>query len=154
MTDPTCFECGNPAEHNHHVVPALLGGTKTVPLCVPCHDKAHQSRQLVLMAGAKARIRQELGRCEGRKPFGARIGEETTISRMLELRRRRYRGKAWSYSRIAKALDAEGLVTRYGQPWAPGTVFDVIRRQRRTRRPAAKRKAPDAVVNEQTPPGP
>ena len=36
-----CFECGKPAEHNHHVIPQSKGGTKTVPLCIKCHEKVH-----------------------------------------------------------------------------------------------------------------
>lgn len=40
--DPNvCFECGAPATERHHVVPASLGGTKTVPLCGICHAKIH-----------------------------------------------------------------------------------------------------------------
>ena len=36
-----CIECGNPAEQEHHVVPRVSGGTKTVPLCCKCHGKIH-----------------------------------------------------------------------------------------------------------------
>lgn len=36
-----CFECGGTAEHQHHVVPRSLGGTRTVPLCATCHGKIH-----------------------------------------------------------------------------------------------------------------
>lgn len=36
-----CFECGAPATERHHVVPASLGGTKTIPLCTDCHAKIH-----------------------------------------------------------------------------------------------------------------
>jgi hypothetical protein len=36
-----CFECGNIATENHHIVPKSLGGTKTVPLCSTCHMKVH-----------------------------------------------------------------------------------------------------------------
>ncbi len=37
-----CFECGLDGEiHNHHVVPKIKGGTKTVPLCLVCHGKVH-----------------------------------------------------------------------------------------------------------------
>lgn len=36
-----CFECENVAKHNHHVVPKIYGGTKTVPLCELCHGKVH-----------------------------------------------------------------------------------------------------------------
>lgn len=40
--DPNvCFECGAPATERHHVVPASLGGTKTIPLCGVCHAKVH-----------------------------------------------------------------------------------------------------------------
>ena len=36
-----CFECGSPADCNHHVVPKILGGKKTVPLCSKCHGLIH-----------------------------------------------------------------------------------------------------------------
>ena len=35
---------------------------------------------------ARQRVRAKVGRCEGRKPFGARIGEIRTIRRMQQLR--------------------------------------------------------------------
>jgi predicted transcriptional regulator len=37
-----CFECGADENlHNHHVVPYVSGGTKTIPLCGDCHGKVH-----------------------------------------------------------------------------------------------------------------
>ena len=37
-----CFECGSKKDlMEHHVVPRVLGGTKTVLLCSVCHGKAH-----------------------------------------------------------------------------------------------------------------
>ena len=37
-----CFECGVTAElQEHHVVPRLRDGTKTVTLCYSCHMRAH-----------------------------------------------------------------------------------------------------------------
>lgn len=42
MEKIVCFECGCDGEiHNHHVVPKILGGAKTVPLCTTCHGKIH-----------------------------------------------------------------------------------------------------------------
>lgn len=42
MEKIVCFECGCDGEiHNHHVVSKILGGTKTVPLCLICHGKVH-----------------------------------------------------------------------------------------------------------------
>ena len=39
-----CFECDKPSEYNHHVVPRVKGGTKTVSLCAKCHGLAHHSK--------------------------------------------------------------------------------------------------------------
>jgi hypothetical protein len=37
-----CFECGSEKNiHGHHVVPKVLGGNKTIPLCGICHGKVH-----------------------------------------------------------------------------------------------------------------
>jgi cytochrome c553 len=41
-TTDTCFECGKPASHQHHVVPRSRSGENTVWLCVSCHGKAHE----------------------------------------------------------------------------------------------------------------
>jgi len=37
-----CFECDSKANHAHHVVPYSLGGTRTIPLCEPCHTLVHK----------------------------------------------------------------------------------------------------------------
>lgn len=39
-----CFECNQPADVNHHVIPQSMGGTKTVPLCNKCHSMVHQAK--------------------------------------------------------------------------------------------------------------
>ena len=37
-----CFECGSGVDlHEHHVIPQVLGGKKTIPLCNDCHGKLH-----------------------------------------------------------------------------------------------------------------
>lgn len=42
IDDSGCFECGATEDiHQHHVVPRLRGGAKTIPLCYRCHLKAH-----------------------------------------------------------------------------------------------------------------
>lgn len=50
-----CFECGEPARHQHHVVPRARGGTKTVPLCAQCHALAHDMSLLVLSTETRQR---------------------------------------------------------------------------------------------------
>ena len=39
-----CVECGAKAEHRHHVVPFVKGGTMTVYLCTSCHGKVHDKQ--------------------------------------------------------------------------------------------------------------
>lgn len=36
-----CYECGEPANEKHHMIPKSLGGTKTIDLCSACHCKIH-----------------------------------------------------------------------------------------------------------------
>jgi 5-methylcytosine-specific restriction endonuclease McrA len=50
-----CFECGETAENQHHVVPRSLGGVKTLPLCTECHHAVHSPGQ-ALSIGTLAKI--------------------------------------------------------------------------------------------------
>lgn len=75
------------------------------------------------LRAARIRKRASEGRCEGRKPFGYRPGEEEAIKRIKALRRKpRGRKKRMSFARIAAELNKEGIPTRTGKPWAPETV--------------------------------
>jgi hypothetical protein len=75
-----CFECGNPPEYDHHVVPNSRGGTKTVPLCGECHGKAHHrdkamsSGRLTAEALAAKRARGE--KVGGPPPFGFQVADD------------------------------------------------------------------------------
>jgi hypothetical protein len=75
MKGYSCFECGQPAHHRHHVVPEVLGGTQTVPLCESCHGKVHDRdfcRQGALIRAGIAANRAKMKPGEkwgsGRKP--------------------------------------------------------------------------------------
>lgn len=73
-----CFECGAPKEEMHHVVPKSKGGKKTLPLCIDCHGKAHDTSHRRLMIDAsKEGIRKyvENGGKLGRK-VGSTINDE------------------------------------------------------------------------------
>jgi DNA invertase Pin-like site-specific DNA recombinase len=39
-----CFECGEKADVEHHVIPRSKGGNKTVPLCNNCHSLVHDAK--------------------------------------------------------------------------------------------------------------
>jgi len=82
-----CFECGAKAECAHHVVPKSLGGSRTLPLCLKCHEKAHMSLQELIRAG------MERARAEGKQVGGAH-----KLSR--------------SDRRLVRRLAAEGIGTK------------------------------------------
>jgi DNA invertase Pin-like site-specific DNA recombinase len=79
---------------------------------------------------ARARKRAEDGRCEGRKPFGERPGEQEAIERMHQLRRKPVgKEKRMSFAKIAAVMDAEGFPSRTGKPWAASTVQQIFKRK-------------------------
>ena len=77
--DHDCFECGITADHAHHVVPRVLGGTKTVNLCAPCHSKVH-SANLTTSALVKEGLRKR--RAKGLCMAAVRLGSDTGMLRM------------------------------------------------------------------------
>lgn len=81
------------------------------------------------LRAARDRIRRRSGRCEGRKPYGTRPGEESVIDRIRRLRRKPRGGERLSYAKIANRLNGDGVPTRTGKPWAAGTVYGILNRQ-------------------------
>jgi DNA invertase Pin-like site-specific DNA recombinase len=80
--------------------------------------------QIVLkLRGARMRKRAATGRCEGRKPYGFREGEQQVLERM-----KRWRAEGASLNRIADQLNAEQVPTRSGQRWHPYTVSKILSR--------------------------
>lgn len=75
------------------------------------------------MRAARERIRRATGRCEGRKPYGARAGEETVIEVARELR-----GTGMDLADVAGELNRRGLLTRMGCAWTRSRVGVVLRR--------------------------
>jgi DNA invertase Pin-like site-specific DNA recombinase len=86
---------------------------------------AQYERSMVVLklrsARQRARIRD--GRCEGRKPFGQREGEQDIIARIQKLAAR-----GMNYTQIADKLNAEGLPTRANGQWFPATVSRILAR--------------------------
>jgi transposase-like protein len=98
-----CFECGKFAEHRHHVVPQSKGGTKTIPLCISCHEKVHDMSlsRSALIKEAYLRLKKE-GKKWGRKDKYSR--DEI---RALYL-------KGYSYTQVSKLLGcSRGTVQRF-----------------------------------------
>jgi len=74
------------------------------------------------LRGARQRIRAKVGRCEGRKPYGTRPGENDVIARIRELRQ-----QGTAVDKIAAALNSEGKKPRAGQRWYATSVYRVLK---------------------------
>lgn len=75
------------------------------------------------LRSARVAKRFQTGRCEGRKPYGSRPGEETGLEMI-----RQCRAAGDTYDAIAKKLDAAGVETRGGKPWTRAAILKIARR--------------------------
>ncbi len=93
---------------------------------------AELDKKLLVRKLAKARhaIREKTGRCEGRKPYGAKPGESELVERVLSLRRGKRNQSRLSFELIAAQLNAEGVPTRQGRPWQPKSVYQIVKMNR------------------------
>lgn len=80
------------------------------------------------LRSARQRMKTTTGRCEGRKPFGAKPGEAEIVARIVELRRKPIKGARLSYAGIAQRLNDEAVPTRTGGQWRPSTVGQILER--------------------------
>jgi DNA invertase Pin-like site-specific DNA recombinase len=83
------------------------------------HDRACLVAKL---RAARQRKRSATGRCEGRKPYGSRVGEDRGVERIRQLK-----GQGCSLRVIAATLNAEGIPSRGGKGWSFGTVARLVR---------------------------
>ena len=74
------------------------------------------------LRAARQRARTNTGRCEGRKPFGDRPGEQEIADRMKSMR-----DSGMPYDAIAAELNGAGVPTRMGRSWFGSTVAKILR---------------------------
>jgi hypothetical protein len=132
-----CFECGKPAKNRHHVVPRILGGKKTVPLCDTCHSLAHGrtgSWNTSELTKAALEQKREEGRFTGgRVPFGYMCQDgqlypcepDIGVRQLIML----WRSTGSAFQKIAKALDVIGVPTKTQQSrWKEATIRKICAR--------------------------
>lgn len=139
MEKIVCFECGCDGEiHYHHVVPKILGGTKTVPLCPICHGKIHG----VNFLNHKELTRQGLVNAKKR---GVKLGSPQNLTKDAKMKgikkitENRISNDEWNRAKefiseldtkhltnIALLLNENGYRTRRGCLFSAGTVKRLI----------------------------
>jgi DNA invertase Pin-like site-specific DNA recombinase len=86
---------------------------------------AYDRTMIVLkLRAARERSKARTGRCEGRKPFGAKPDEQKTLLRIRELAK-----QGLNYTHIADKLNAENRETQAGGKWFPSTVSRTLNRK-------------------------
>lgn len=141
---PVCMNCGEPAEHEHHVVPRVLGGIGTVWLCTDCHGKVHE-RQLGTSALTKEGLRRakargvKLGCPNGAahlRKYGNALGV-AGIKAKADDRAEGVRAKVTeivqrigdiNLSLIARQLNKAGVPTPRGGRWHASSVKNLLDR--------------------------
>lgn len=83
-----------------------------------------KSSLVAKLRGARVRMKAKTGTCEGRKPYGSRVGETEVISRILALRE-----AGTAMDTIAEKLNAEGIKPRSGGMWYGSTVRNILLRK-------------------------
>jgi hypothetical protein len=103
-----CFECDIEDNdiHYHHVVPSVLGGTKTIPLCVVCHGKVHDKNFLTMnelkkIGIERARLNPE--KYKGRLP-GTKETDEMYMTKPSTLKIKELLDKGHSVRGIIRTL--------------------------------------------------
>ena len=149
QTVAACFECGEDAQHQHHVVPRSLGGTKTVPVCVRCHGLIHSREAMAHPELTRKALQHKKaqGQRVGTVPFGFRLAKNGV--RLIPDQRqqqllswmRRQRERGITLQSICDELERVGHRTAKGlQTWDTTTVYRLVRgaavkRLRRHERP-------------------
>lgn len=150
MSKP-CFECGAPAQHDHHVIPRSLGGTATVPLCEPCHWKAHDRKTGRRKDSSSALIRNALRHkarngefIGGRVPYGQRLAadgvhlEPHPAEQRVIAAARKLRAQGLALRAIAAELGERGFVSRKGRTFAATQISRMLADDDAQTKPARK----------------
>jgi hypothetical protein len=127
-----CFECNDNADHNHHIVPKSLGGTKTIPLCHKCHSKIHNKKMVHSSTLIKKQldIRKRSGKKFCRSIFGLKVVdgmwyEDDDQIKIIE-RIKLLHDEGYSLYYIANKLNDDDIKTSLGSVWYSQTVKNVL----------------------------
>ena len=141
-----CFECEKACDiHNHHVVPRVVGGTKTVPLCEECHGKVHNKNFLrhseLTKIGLKKmkdsgfkRNTSNHGLTKENIKLGSIARKKKALENENNIKATPYivslRKSGMTFQAIANKLNSEGFRTSRGVFFRPSTVMILLNRSK------------------------
>lgn len=121
--------------HDHHVVPRSRGGTRTVPLCVDCHAKAHHRDKAMStpkLTRDALQAKKAKGERVGAVPYGFTLASDGVAlvrcpheSAVVELVRS-LRADGLTLRAVAAALAARGMLSRNGRPFAATQISRMV----------------------------
>lgn len=112
------------ANTGENITEAMMGDPMRRALVQIQGILAELDKNMVVAKLRKARERKRKnGRCEGRKPYGSRPGEEVGLAHIIELGATHH-----SPQMIASVLQDMQVKPRYGTRWHPATVAKILSR--------------------------
>lgn len=76
------------------------------------------------LRGARQRLKAKQGKCEGRKAFGEKPGEQPVLIQIMALQQTGYH-----CGMIADMLNATKISSRSGKPWHANTIAKILRKK-------------------------
>ncbi len=140
MTYNLCFECGKPAQTNHHVVPKSKGGTKTIPLCYNCHGKVHGKDFVKMHSLSKDvvnKMREDGFYVGGKREYGYDIVEGKLIENKTEQevieKIKEWRASGAKKIDVLRRLNNAGIKGATGGVWKYESLRKLIKRLERVK---------------------
>lgn len=133
-----CFECSATTRlHDHHVVPKIYGGTKTILLCEKCHGLVHNRKMNTQALTLKAMTNRRKNNLvmSSKIPFGYKRSKNDPLKLVQvkhqqkiikEIVQRKNRGERIYH--IAKLLSKRGIKTAYNGKWTAKTILSILTR--------------------------
>ena len=91
-------------------------------------SELEKSRLVQKLRKARNAVRENVGRCEGRKPYGTLEGELEVVELIKSLYRKPKGKKRLSYRKIADELNSRNIKPRLAEKWEAMTVYSIINR--------------------------
>ena len=133
-----CFECNKPAQVEHHVVPKVLGGTKTIPLCNDCHSKVHGKNLTNLTRLKEKKLKENARKGQpavaalpvGYKRIGKRGSKETVIDeekKWIPQKAFELYEKGYSLFKITEYFKTCSYFTKQGKDLSRQSAYNLLK---------------------------